>query len=167
MEVVQELLDAPKLKKKKKASSSAKFYRPRNVRPRTSQEHGPKAFVWIRCPVSQPLYFSRSLQQECTFFFAAQMLLSETYQDPAGRMCRRMCVVEALFRTSFCMKTSRFYTECGLAALGFSDDNLNTHFSSGTQFRTFDLKLVVRTNFRTFEGLKTKLHWNSMASRQK
>ena len=25
----------------------------------------------------------------------------------------------------------------------------------------------VRTNFRTFEGLKRKLHWNSMVSRQK
>ena len=89
MEVVQELLDAPKLKKEKKKEKKPlvqQISRQRNVRPGTSQQHGPKAFVWIRCPVSRPLYFSRSLQQACTFFFfAAQKLPSKSYRDPAGR----------------------------------------------------------------------------------
>ena len=65
MEVVQELLDPPKLKNQKnknKATGSAKIIVDRvtrdQVRPGTSQQHGPKAFVWIQCPVSQPLYFS-------------------------------------------------------------------------------------------------------------
>ena len=36
---------------------------------------------------------------------------------------------------------------------------VTTFQSSGTHIRSFDLKLVrIRTDFRTFEGLKTKLH---------
>ena len=57
----------PKRKKKEKKKSQKKSHRlgedhcrPRNMRPGTGQQHGPKSFVWIRCSVSQPLYFSRS-----------------------------------------------------------------------------------------------------------
>ena len=48
-----------------------------------------------------------------------------------------------------------------------------TTYCKVTNFRTVPIFVLLtwnwfaRTNFRTFEGLKTKLHWNSMASRQK
>ena len=54
-----------KAKKKKKKEKSHQFgfedLDQRNVRPgetRNQQQHGPKAFVCIQCPVSQALFFS-------------------------------------------------------------------------------------------------------------
>ena len=42
-----------------------------------------------------------------------------------------------------------------------------TNFHTVPIFVLLTWNWFVRTNFRTFEGLKTKWHWNSIASRQK
>ena len=55
------------------------------MRPGTGQQHGPKAFVCIRCPVSQPLFFQASAAARVHFFFAALVLPSESIRDPADR----------------------------------------------------------------------------------
>ena len=48
----------------------------------------------------------------------------------------------------------------------FDKDTVSYKFSSVPIFILLTSNWFVRTNFRTFEGLKTKLHWNSMASRR-
>ena len=88
MEVVQELLVAPKFKKKKKpkeATNSAKIIVDRvtrdQVRPGTGQQHGPKLRRKLLYGFDAPfpnLSISLDLRSPREIFFAARVLPSES-----------------------------------------------------------------------------------------